>query len=1104
MNGAKRAKRGEPHHDDIGKKAFGRNNLLGNRWKQGMIVDTQIYDRHLEHRIEFSDGQKFWFDGDNFSFECPQATDPLGIPFFPVLIHPARLSGSESQQPGELPVPVMARRWLLCRRFSVPGYHPRQTREQSTVCRVSSLETAAETSCSVAACSTVASGANVASGGAVTIAISKQARRPAKLPATPIVAKFKSKPLCNVPSCHSPATADHPVVKGMRVCNAHCERVRRVPELLKEGDPSVTCAHTDKRLGWRCQSHGCQLDFQRPCLVCGEGNPNDFASDGTARANLEEPSHLKNEGEVVVCEHEGEATSPCIRPGCTAYLHSRCRKLLASRVRVYWDGDQAWYWGNVNYDAAPAGRNTVLINYDDGLTQCEDLDDVEIKVQWLVNRSAGQVACADWRAICTCLYGVLCNKPSAQLLEEQMRACAVCCTLDQRIGSEPGDANEIIFCDACGVPVHLFCYGQPRHGPLFGRSAAKNMRFTCDHCTHVQGRGTPAVCCLCARGDGMMRQRSDGEWAHISCLKFNNAIEFGGGKRPSAAKRHNAERLCSRNSGCHTCLMDQWSFSNRSKSIQKTIKQKGWRCTAAGCHNPQLIDGLVLCGGQGEGCKNVVHISCAQRFNSGWHIKSLEADAESVVTEVLCASCTDCFIDCRNGTRTPIWRRTVVPQLSIVEKWVADNEYSAAAWTFMDWAHGPCGGFTRVGHRAGGACIGACDIDPEARAAYLATFDFRHAPLDNISKMGTGASVARPATIVYCGFCCKPFSTEGKRLGFKDETFGDNFSLMAQALQARLAAGIYDPCLICENVPNLLNFLSLDHLKKLGYYVKVFVVSGSHFRCANVRERLVLVGFRDKAAFDRFTPPPPQANKPAALRSVLKPYSTTTGLDLFLNATQFKLANEHSHVVGLGWPSGARSPTSSYGSLKTPGTLLCVSRAFETRETPLTVHEIKELNTGDLRKLHPDEILASFSFRPEERPRLVGTLQVQYTAVAQTICLNVFEAFTVEVLAAIGKPGPRDRLYASLEDPAVCRGTTSLGGSSSTSGSSSSSARHTGPPCWLEPRLSKLGVPFAKYMPLRGTDDDLLPEDSLSEYEKQNLASIEHNRSILVELGLRT
>jgi hypothetical protein len=133
----------------------------------------------------------------------------------------------------------------------------------------------------------------------------------------------------------------------------------------------------------------------------------------------------------------------------------------------------------------------------------------------------------------------------------------------------------------------------------------------------------------------------------------------------------------------------------------------------------------------------------------------------------------------------------------------------------------------------------------------------------------------------------------------------------------------------------------------------------------------------------------------------------------------------------------------------------------------------------------------------------MGPLQVQYTAVAQTICLNVFEAFTVEVLAAIGKPGPRDRLYASLEDPAVCRGTTSLGGSSSSSGSSSSCAGHTDPPCWLKPRLSKHGVPLDKYMPLRSTDD-LLREDSLSEYEKQNLASIEHNRSILVELGLRT
>ena len=70
-------------------------------------------------------------------------------------------------------------------------------------------------------------------------------------------------------------------------------------------------------------------------------------------------------------------------------------------------------------------------------------------------------------------------------------------------------------------------------------------------------------------------------------------------------------------------------------------------------------------------------------------------------------------------------------------------------------------------------------------------------------------------------------------------------------------------------------------------------------------------------------------------------------------------ADEKAHIVSCGWPMGARSPTSSYGSPHTPGTLLVVKPSFETHELPLLPSEIKQLNYGDVRKLHPDELLAA-------------------------------------------------------------------------------------------------------------------------------------------------
>ena len=69
-----------------------------------------------------------------------------------------------------------------------------------------------------------------------------------------------------------------------------------------------------------------------------------------------------------------------------------------------------------------------------------------------------------------------------------------------------------------------------------------------------------------------------------------------------------------------------------------------------------------------------------------------------------------------------------------------------------------------------------------------------------------------------------------------NELYGDNFALLAQATRQREdELGLWDPCLICEYVPTLLNHLTLEHLKSLGYYCKIYMVSGSQLQCASAR-----------------------------------------------------------------------------------------------------------------------------------------------------------------------------------------------------------------------------------------------------------------------------
>lgn len=134
-------------------------------------------------------------------------------------------------------------------------------------------------------------------------------------------------------------------------------------------------------------------------------------------------------------------------------------------------------------------------------------------------------------------------------------------------------------------------------------------------------------------------------------------------------------------------------------------------------------------------------------------------------------------------------------------------------------------------------------------------------------------------------------------------------------------------------------------------------------------------------------------------------------------------------------------------------------------------------------------------------------LSSRYTAVAQTICLNVFEAFTAEALAAMGQPAVRDRLYKRLDSMGITAHRSCSGGVSGdddgkgVSGDDDGEAGDGGGelPSWLEARISKHGVPFHKYVLLREADD---PEDDLCEFEKQTLANIAANRKKLQELGL--
>ena len=91
-------------------------------------------------------------------------------------------------------------------------------------------------------------------------------------------------------------------------------------------------------------------------------------------------------------------------------------------------------------------------------------------------------------------------------------------------------------------------------------------------------------------------------------------------------------------------------------------------------------------------------------------------------------------------------------------------------------------------------------------------------------------------------------------------------------------------------VPRLLSFLTHEMLKDLNLCYKIYVVSGVHFGCANVRERFVLVGFYEEEHLNAFIPPPVWTIMPTPIGTVLKSFSEYAGRSLLIKPQHLRYA----------------------------------------------------------------------------------------------------------------------------------------------------------------------------------------------------------------------
>jgi DNA (cytosine-5)-methyltransferase 1 len=154
--------------------------------------------------------------------------------------------------------------------------------------------------------------------------------------------------------------------------------------------------------------------------------------------------------------------------------------------------------------------------------------------------------------------------------------------------------------------------------------------------------------------------------------------------------------------------------------------------------------------------------------------------------------------------------------------------------------------------------IYANEMDPYPIQTFEANFPIK---VDQRDICDVKASEVPNIDIILGGFPCQAFSIAGYRKGFEDEKGrGTLFFEILRIIKAKKPKAI-----LLENVKNLVGHdkgntfrVILEALKDAGYHVKYAVLNAMEYGdIPQNRERIYIVGFRTKKAFEKFTFPEP-------------------------------------------------------------------------------------------------------------------------------------------------------------------------------------------------------------------------------------------------------
>lgn len=185
-----------------------------------------------------------------------------------------------------------------------------------------------------------------------------------------------------------------------------------------------------------------------------------------------------------------------------------------------------------------------------------------------------------------------------------------------------------------------------------------------------------------------------------------------------------------------------------------------------------------------------------------------------------------------------------------------DNDERQGDFTFIDLFAG-IGGIRKGFEQAGGKCLYTSEWDEYSQKTYSNNYPSKHQINGDITKVN--AADIPDHDVLLAGFPCQPFSIAGvskkkslgRPTGFEDKTQGTLFFDVARIIQEKKPK-----VFVLENVKNLkshdkghtFEVIWETLTKDLGYTCDYKIIDGQSW-VPQHRERIVIVGFRDKIKF---------------------------------------------------------------------------------------------------------------------------------------------------------------------------------------------------------------------------------------------------------------